>query len=697
MKYYGETMTINASFLIAHKNIWKKLMPLYEKQLQLSKNSKYAHDEETILYLIWKDNKDLFCDIKNMNKDDFSLEQKYEFHVYAKKRSGHHYIIDNILKLLGGEKEVDFFNNINLNQEGIKFIQKNISNNKHIIVNIEDPKEINNFHISLNHKVINIIVLRDILNNYASILQFHERTKNEPNLYNMQNNWNQFCNIDYFLNTYNICFNEAIGKTNFLDNKIVINYTKSINNIERELKPIIKLLNCSFTDPSNNISSKFGSSFKDNCNYNERYLDFIKKKDDRMLKLILDNKLNNIYKKNNYFPFIPEFKLNYEKFRSPLNLITSNSICCEIGVWKGDFSKQILKRNPKKLYLIDPWAFQKNNKGKWYSGLIAKNEKDMNNIYDDVVKYMLKYKNSCIIRKYSKDALHDFNDNYFDWIYIDGDHEYNSVFNDLELSFKKIKNDGFLTGDDYFWTNCDKVYTVQRAVNDFLKKTDLSCIVDQNGQFIIKVKKSLSKTNFESAKQFVEMKIKHNNESLSGPGSHINNTNETINLINKTIKKYNIKTILDLGCGDWNWFRLIDIEGVSYTGWDAHEGMIKLNTKKYGKANIHFKVKDIILDEYPKTDLIICRDVLFHLDISFAKKCINKVKNSCKYFISTSFNDIEKNTNINKHYQIKGWGFYRINLNIYPFNLKKYMIESINEKNNSKIGAERFINLYIFN
>ena len=30
--------------------------------------------------------------------------------------------------------------------------------------------------------------------------------------------------------------------------------------------------------------------------------------------------------------------------------------------------------------------------------------------------------------------------------------------------------------------------------------------------------------------------------------------------------------------------------------------------KKYGKENIHFKVKDIILEEYPKTDLIICRD-----------------------------------------------------------------------------------------
>lgn len=70
MKYYGETITINASFLIAHKNIWKKLMPLYEKQLQLSKNSKYAHDEETILYLIWKDNKDLFYDINKYKADN---------------------------------------------------------------------------------------------------------------------------------------------------------------------------------------------------------------------------------------------------------------------------------------------------------------------------------------------------------------------------------------------------------------------------------------------------------------------------------------------------------------------------------------------------------------------------------------------------------------------------------------------------
>jgi len=57
-------------------------------------------------------------------------------------------------------------------------------------------------------------------------------------------------------------------------------------------------------------------------------------------------------------------------------------------------------------------------------------------------------------------------------------------------------------------------------------------------------------TNFNSAKKYITMKRKHNNESLSGPGSHIKNISETTKLINNVIKKYNITSILDLGCGD---------------------------------------------------------------------------------------------------------------------------------------------------
>ena len=208
-------------------------------------------------------------------------------------------------------------------------------------------------------------------------------------------------------------------------------------------------------------------------------------------------------------------------------------------------------------------------------------------------------------------------------------------------------------------------------------------------------------TNFNAAKLWMNGKLQNANnvESLSGPGSYIENTQETINLINYTIEKYNIKSILDLGCGDWNWFKYINIYDISYNGWDCDDIMIKSNKEKYGKNNINFEVRDIVLEEYMNVDLIICRDVLFHIDKSIAEKMLYKIKNKCKYFITTSYNDVTKNTNIKEYCNIKNWGFYNINLNLMPFNMHKYMIQSINETNNTDKanGYKRYINLYKFN
>lgn len=204
----------------------------------------------------------------------------------------------------------------------------------------------------------------------------------------------------------------------------------------------------------------------------------------------------------------------------------------------------------------------------------------------------------------------------------------------------------------------------------------------------------MADTNFESAKKFVNMKRMHNEESLSGPGSHIENTRETVRIINEIIKKRKINTILDLGCGDWNWFNNIELNNTKYIGWDADEDMINTNRTKYGKDNIKFELNDIILSDYPDVDLIICRDVLFHLDISLSMKCINKIKEHCKYFLSTNFNYVSENQNIKKYTNFDNWGFYTINLHIEPFNLKPYLIDSVVEPNNSAYGYSRYVNIY---
>ena len=54
MKYYGESAHINASFIVAHKDLWNILIPIYKEEIENKKYSNYAHDEETLLYNIWK-------------------------------------------------------------------------------------------------------------------------------------------------------------------------------------------------------------------------------------------------------------------------------------------------------------------------------------------------------------------------------------------------------------------------------------------------------------------------------------------------------------------------------------------------------------------------------------------------------------------------------------------------------------------
>ena len=205
------------------------------------------------------------------------------------------------------------------------------------------------------------------------------------------------------------------------------------------------------------------------------------------------------------------------------------------------------------------------------------------------------------------------------------------------------------------------------------------------------------RSNFEEAKFFVNHYRQIDKESLSGPGSTIKNTSEVRELIQTFLNKNNIKSILDLGCGDWNWFNLLNLDDASYLGWDADSDMINSNQINYGNTNVNFDAKDIVLEPYPQSDLIICRDVLFHMPIDMALHILNKIKKSCKYLISTSFREIDINVGIGD----KNWGYYNINLNIDPFNLSKHEVSYKREmlgvsRRSISLCAKRFICLYKF-
>ena len=67
-------------------------------------------------------------------------------------------------------------------------------------------------------------------------------------------------------------------------------------------------------------------------------------------------------------------KGDYRRFL--LSRLPQNSVGCELGVWKGDFSEEILRMvKPGKLYLIDPWSYQPEFSHEWYGGTIRRTRK----------------------------------------------------------------------------------------------------------------------------------------------------------------------------------------------------------------------------------------------------------------------------------------------------------------------------------
>jgi Methyltransferase domain len=137
-----------------------------------------------------------------------------------------------------------------------------------------------------------------------------------------------------------------------------------------------------------------------------------------------------------------------------LNRIPEGAVCAEIGVYKGDFSQLILRRKPAKLHLIDPWKFESdaNYAKSFYGGELGKDQIKMDTIHESVRS---RFRSAIVAgtveihRNASHACCSQFPDNYFDWIYIDGNHQYEFVKQDLEMFLPKVKFNGLVAGDDY--------------------------------------------------------------------------------------------------------------------------------------------------------------------------------------------------------------------------------------------------------
>lgn len=145
---------------------------------------------------------------------------------------------------------------------------------------------------------------------------------------------------------------------------------------------------------------------------------------------------------------IKEFKRKYEGGLDliwDLNNIVGKGVGVEVGVYRGDLSKEILRLwDNGTMFLIDIWR----KVGKEYTDF-CNNDEQLGYMMEVCEVIKGKEDRANLIRATSETASTLFQNESLDFVYIDANHSYDHVKKDLELWFPKVKKGGVFAGHDY--------------------------------------------------------------------------------------------------------------------------------------------------------------------------------------------------------------------------------------------------------
>uniref|UniRef100_A0A6M3J102 Putative methyltransferase n=1 Tax=viral metagenome TaxID=1070528 RepID=A0A6M3J102_9ZZZZ len=145
----------------------------------------------------------------------------------------------------------------------------------------------------------------------------------------------------------------------------------------------------------------------------------------------------------------------------------------ELGVFKGRFAKFLCKENGNlKLYAIDPW--------KVYAEYPDHENQDyLDSVYAEA-RTRLKPYNCQIVIDTSKNALKRFDDRVLDFVYIDANHQYEYVKEDIREWSKKVKHGGIISGHDYVNGHNGISFGIRQAVDEWVRDNNISHLIILN-------------------------------------------------------------------------------------------------------------------------------------------------------------------------------------------------------------------------
>lgn len=159
-------------------------------------------------------------------------------------------------------------------------------------------------------------------------------------------------------------------------------------------------------------------------------------------------------------------------------------------------------------------------------------------------------------------------------------------------------------------------------------------------------------------------------QSLSGLGSSVDATQHVRAALEQVCREYQIKTLLDLPCGDISWIHQTKLPIREYFGADILPKIIEQNRARVDPKRleyaVRFEVIDLTRDVLPRADLILCRDCLVHLSFANVQLALKNIASSgADYLLTTTFPDHEGNEDVED-------GDWRLlNLELPPFSLAK--------------------------
>lgn len=152
----------------------------------------------------------------------------------------------------------------------------------------------------------------------------------------------------------------------------------------------------------------------------------------------------------------------------------------------------------------------------------------------------------------------------------------------------------------------------------------------------------------------------------SGTGSTLEATYVYRAYLAKFMKDNDIHSVVDAGCGDWEFSRTIDWTGVDYKGFDITRAVVERNKKIYAKPGIEFFHGDIVEVDLPAADLLVSKHVLQHLPNAAVAKFLEKQVPKYKHVLLT--NGIDKNHFTGNNGDIKPGDYRTLDVTAPPFN-----------------------------